>query len=84
MGYQQDTVAGTTTIKVNAKTRDALQALKGSRSYDELLGMLLKLVPEGDDEGRFTDDFRLSLLDGLLYDGPRISHEDLKREFGLP
>ena len=22
--------------------------------------------------------------EGLLYDGPRISHEDLKREFGLP
>ena len=84
MGYQRDTVAGTTTIKVNTQTRDALQALKGGRSYDDLLGMLLKLVPEGDDEGRFTDDFRLSLLEGLLYDGPRISHEDLKREFGLP
>lgn len=77
-------MTGTTTIKVNKQTRDALQALKGKRSYDEILGMLLKLVPEGDDEDKFTDEFRLSLLEGLLYDGPRISHEDLKREFGLP
>ncbi len=74
----------TTTIKVNTRTRDALQALKGSRSYDEVLTLLLKLVPEGDDEGKFTAEFRMSLLEGLLYDGPRISHEDLRREFNLP
>lgn len=73
----------TTTIKVTSGTRDALQALKGNRTYDELLAMLLKLVPEGDDEGRFTPEFRLSLLEGLLYDGPRISHADMRREFGL-
>jgi len=76
-------VADTTTIKVNRQTRDALQALKGSRSYDEILAMLLKLVPAGDDEGPFTSAFRMSLLEGLLYDGPRIAHEDLRREFGL-
>lgn len=81
MGYP---MAETTTIKVNARTRDALQALKGNRSYDEILAMLLKLVPEGDDEGPFTPEFRMSLLEGLLYDGPRISHEELRREFGLP
>lgn len=76
-------MADTTTIKVNSATRDALQALKGRRSYDEILAMLLKLVPEGDDEGAFTPEFRLSLLEGLLYDGPRISHADMRREFGL-
>lgn len=76
-------VGATTTIKVNSKTRDALQALKGSHSYDELLEMFLRLVPAGDDEGPFTPEFRLSLLEGLLYDGPRITHEDMKREFGL-
>ena len=74
----------TTTIKVNSQTRDALQGLKGRQSYDEILAKLLRLVPEGDDEGKFTPDFRRSLLDGLLYDGPRISHEDLRKEFGLP
>jgi hypothetical protein len=77
-------MAGTTTIKVNTRTRDALQRLKGRRSYDEILSMLLKLVPEGDEEGKFTPEFRRSLLEGLLYEGPRISHEDLRREFGLP
>ena len=73
----------TTTIKLNSRTRDALQALKGNRSYDELLAMFLKLVPERDDAGKFKPEFRLSLLEGLLYDGPRISHDDMKREFGL-
>lgn len=73
-----------TTIKVNTATRDALQGLKGRQSYDELLAKLLQLVPEGDDEGKFTPEFRRSLLDGLLYEGPRISHADLRREFGLP
>lgn len=77
-------MAETTTIKVNTQTRDALQALKGNRSYDEILALLLKLVPEGDDEGPFTAEFRMSLLEGLLYDGPRISHQDLRREFNLP
>ena len=73
----------TTTIKVSTTTRDALQAMKGKHSYDELLDMLLKLVPEGDDEGKFRPEFRMSLLEGLLYDGPRISFEDLKREYGV-
>lgn len=74
----------TTTIKVNTHTRDMLQGLKGRRSYDEILSMLLRLVPEGDADGPFTPEFRLSLLEGLLYEGPRISHQDLRREFGLP
>lgn len=74
---------GTTTIKVSTKTRDALQALKGKHSYDDLMEMFLRLVPEGDDEGTFTPEFRLSLLEGLLYDGPRFSHDEMMREFGL-
>lgn len=73
-----------TTIKLSAATRDALQELKGDRTYDELLTMFLKLVPEGDGEARFKPEFRLSLLEGLLYDGPRLTHEQMKREFGLP
>lgn len=72
-----------TTIKVSAKTRDALQSLKGKHSYDELMEMFLKLVPEGDAEGPFKPEFRLSLLEGVLYDGPRLTHEQMKREFGL-
>lgn len=85
--YYMDTdripMAQTTTIKISAKTRDALQSLKGNHSYDELMTMLLKLVPEGDDEGRFTPDFRRSLLEGLLYRGPRLTHDQVKRELGI-
>lgn len=77
-------MADTTTIKVDTRTRDSLQKLKGRRSYDQLLSMLLRLVPEGDEEGDFTPEFRMSLLEGLLYEGPRVTHEDLRREFGLP
>lgn len=76
-------MAETTTIKISARTRDALQSLKGNHSYDELMTMLLKLVPEGDDEGRFKPEFRRSLLEGLLYRGPRLSHDQVKRELGI-
>lgn len=76
-------MAGTTTIKISTRVRNALQTLKGDRSYDELMEMLLRLVPEGDDEGKFKPEFRRSLLEGLLYTGPRLSHEQVKREFGL-
>lgn len=73
----------TTTIKISTKTRNSLQTLKGNLSYDELMEMLLKLVPEGDDEGKFRPEFRRSLLEGLLYTGPRLTHDEIKREFGL-
>lgn len=85
-GYLSDTIGilvPTTTIKVNTKTRDALQAMKGKHSYDEILEMFMQLVPAGDDEGAFKPEFRLSLLEGLLYDGPRLSFDQLKSEFGL-
>ena len=75
---------GKTTIKVRPSTRDALQELKGDNSYDDLLGLLLRLVPEGDDEGAFSPEFRRSLLDGLLYEGPRLTFDQMKAEFGLP
>lgn len=80
MGYRRDM---TTTIKLSAKTRDRLQALKGKRTYDEILDMLMGLVPEGDGEGKFTPEFRMSLLEGLLHEGPRLTHDQMKREFGL-
>lgn len=73
-----------TTIKVSPGTRDALQAMKGTDSYDHLLERLLSLVPEGDDEGTFTPEFRRSLLDGLLHEGPRLTFDQMKAEFGLP
>ena len=83
MGYQEDSVAQTT-IKLDPKTRDALQALKGKRTYDELLTLRMQLVPEGDEEGRFSPEFRFMLLEAQLdiHHGRTRSHADVMREFG--
>ena len=76
-------MADTTTIKVHTKTRDALAALKGDLSYDEILAMLLKTVPEGDEEGKFTAAFRLELLEQRLNPGPYYTMEQVKAELGM-
>jgi hypothetical protein len=83
-GYLNHTVA-TTTIKLDAKTRDALQAMKGRRTYDEVLTLLMRLVPEGDDEGKFSPEFRFQLLEAQLdiQHGRTHRHDDVMREFGL-
>jgi len=46
-----------TTIQVSEETRERLARLKSSprETYDELLGKLLALIPEGDEEGRDTE-----------------------------
>lgn len=74
-----------TTIKLDPKTRDALQAMKGKRTYDELLTLLMRLVPEGDDEGTFSPEFRFKLLEAQLdiQHGRTHSHAAMMREFGL-
>ncbi|MHB8632862.1 MAG: hypothetical protein ACYDBQ_02680 [Thermoplasmatota archaeon] len=74
-------MAALTSIKVNTTTRDHLQSLKGRYTYDELMEMLMRLVPEGDEDGKFRPEFRLKLLEGKLYRGPYISHEAMMREF---
>ena len=72
-----------TSNHVNTWTRDALQEMKGKQSLDEIREMFMHLVPAGDDKGAFKPEFRLSILEGLLYDGPRLSFDQLKSEFGL-
>ena len=76
---------GQTTIKLEPKTRDALQAMKGRHTYDEVLNLLMRLVPEGDDEGKFSPEFRFKLLEAQLdiKAGRTHSHADMMREFGL-
>jgi hypothetical protein len=76
---------GQTTIKLDPKTRDALQAMKGKRTYDELLMLLMRLVPEGDEEGKFSPEFRFMLLEAQLdiHHGRTHSHAEMMREFGL-
>jgi len=76
-----------TTIQVTPGTRERLAALKSSRreTYDELLNKLLALVPTGDDEGRYTNGFRVGLLNARLdiRAGRTTEHEQVKKRLGL-
>ena len=76
-----------TTIQLTPQTRSRLAELKQSprESYDEVLTKLLSLVPEGDQEGMYTQPFRVALLRSRLEirDGRTLSHAELKRRLGL-
>ena len=75
-----------TTIQISPETREKLSSLKSGReTYDELLTKLMTLIPEGDDEGKFADEFRIGLLNARLdvLQGRVISHEDIKKRLGL-
>jgi len=76
-----------TTIQLSPETRSRLSDLKQSprETYDEVLHKLLALVPTGDDEGEYSQAFRVGLLNARLEVrmGRTISHEQLKRRLGL-
>ncbi|MFH0817165.1 MAG: hypothetical protein V1909_00860 [Candidatus Micrarchaeota archaeon] len=78
---------GYTSIQISPGTRMRLAELKSSEreTYDQLLNKLLQLVPNGDDEGEYREDFRIGLLNAKLdlKHGRVISHENLKRKLGL-
>jgi len=76
-----------TTIQLTPQTRSRLAELKQSprESYDEVLTKLLALIPEGDEEGAYTQPFRVALLRSRLEirDGRTLPHAQLKRRLGL-
>ena len=76
-----------TTIQLSSSTRQKLAALKTSprETYDELLNKLITLVPEGDDEGLYTDSFRIGLLSARLdiRAGRTTAHDLVKKRLGL-
>jgi len=76
-----------TTIQIDGATRQKLARLKSSprETYDEVLNRILALVPEGDDEGKYTDGFRMGLLEARLdiREGRLVDHEELKRRLAL-
>lgn len=76
-----------TTIQLSSSTRQKLAALKTTprETYDELLNKLIALVPEGDDEGLYTDSFRIGLLGARLdLRASRVTDHDLvKKRLGL-
>jgi len=76
-----------TTIQVSTETREMLARLKSGRreTYDELLRKLIALVPEGDDEGTYTQAFRIGLLEARLdvKEGRLIPLREAKKRLGL-
>lgn len=76
-----------TTIQIDKSTRERLNSLKHDprQTYDSLLISLLDLVPKGDDEGDYTNEFKASLLRGLIdiKHGRTMSHEELKKKLGI-
>ena len=76
-----------TTIQVTPATRERLAALKSSprETYDELLNKLLTLIPRGDDEGAYSDAFRMGLLNARLdiQSGRLTEHEQIRKRLGL-
>ncbi len=76
-----------TTIQITPQTRGRLERLKAYRreTYEEIIGKLLSLVPEGDEEGTYRPEFRASLLRGMLdiRNGRTLSHAEVKKRLGL-
>lgn len=80
-------MTGYTSIQIAPQTRDRLAALKDSEreTYDELLNALLDLIPRGDDEGEYTEEFRASLLRSLsdIKHGRTRSMNEVKKQLGI-
>jgi len=76
-----------TTIQIGKKTRERLAQLKSTprETYDELLNNLMELIPEGDDEGKYTPGFRAGLLRARLdsIHGRVSGMKDVKKRLGI-
>jgi len=76
-----------TTIQLDKKTKTQLEVLKEYKreSFDDVLKKLLFLVPKGDDEGKYTNEFRAGLLDAVAESRNEkgIPLNELKKELGL-
>ena len=77
----------TTTIQINKKTKTRLEALKEHKreTFDELISKLMTLIQDGDDEGKYTDEFRAGLLEALFdaKNNKHISSKQMKKELGF-
>ena len=76
-----------TTMRVSEVTKGKIESLKEYRreSMDDILNKLLALVPEGDDEGKYSPEFRAGLLQALVESksGKGIPLSQVKKELGL-
>jgi hypothetical protein len=76
-----------TTIQINVHTRAELNKLRNAlnQTYDQVLLTLLDIVPQGDDEGRYTDEFKASLIRGMadIKHGRTSSMSEIKDKLGI-
>ena len=76
-----------TSIQIMPKTRERLSYLKQNEreTYDDVLNKLLQLVPAGDDEGQYTNEFRIGLLNARLEQNRKrgTGHKEVKLQLGL-
>ena len=78
---------GYTTIRISRATREKLSRLKPYEraTYDETIEALISLISEGDEEGKYTEEFRTSLLRGMLdiRRGRTYSSSEVKKRLEL-
>jgi len=76
-----------TTIQINVNTRKRMNNLKDTlrQTYDEILNTLMDLVPSGDDEGKYSDEFKASMLRGMsdIKHGRTRSLDEVKQTLGI-
>ena len=76
-----------TSIQILPETRKMLSNLKENtrETYDELIRKLIGLVPSGDDEGEYKDQFRVSLLNAKIdvMENRTYSLAEVKKTLGL-
>ena len=76
-----------TTIQISQETREKLSKLKASEreTYDEILNSLMDLIPSGDDEGEYTEEFKASLMRAIadVKRGRVYSMKDVRKEIGV-
>ncbi|MBD3389334.1 hypothetical protein GF415_00040 [Candidatus Micrarchaeota archaeon] len=76
-----------TSIQLSPETKKRLARMKTEtkETYDELINTLLDLVPSGDDEGKYSEEFRASLLRSLsdMKHGRVYSLKEVEAALGL-
>ena len=76
-----------TTIQITEETREKLAKLKASEreTYDELIQVLLDIVPSADDEGKYTEEFKASLIRALgdIKRGRVHSMQEVRKTLGV-
>ncbi len=76
-----------TTIQISKTTREKLGKLRVYKkaTYDEIIGALVDLIPKGDEEGEYAEEFRASLLRSLIdiRSSRTYTSAEVKRRIGV-